>query len=133
MKTRAGRIASNSALWLLLALAPLHAAPAEQAKPPERVINLLVYGDDPCPAGENDEIIVCARRPESERYRIPKDLREEKEDLPDLSWGARVESLDAAQRETRPDSCSVVGSGGQTGCLAQWLRQWLTERRAARP
>jgi len=94
-----------------LALIPVGLAlalPASAASPPGRESNLVVYGDDPCPRpadAEADEIVVCARKPEEERYRIPPRLRE------------------------RPDSCSVVGSGGQTGCTQMMIRQWFDERR----
>ena len=43
---------------------------------PERFSILVTYGDDACPEAQADEIVVCAQRPESERYRIPKELRE---------------------------------------------------------
>ena len=40
--------------------------------PPDRIATLVVYGDDPCPRSAGDEIVVCARRPENERYRERK-------------------------------------------------------------
>jgi hypothetical protein len=117
-------------LFLLLAL--LAAAPVmaeTEQETPERTTSLVVYGDDPCPEAQGDEIVVCARRPESERYRIPKPLRDgNKDELSESSWTARAEGLDEATRFTRPDSCSTVGAGGQTGCLATMLRQWRAER-----
>ena len=51
---------------MLIPLLPA-AALAQPEPPPERIINLLVYGDDPCPQSQGDEIVVCARRPEAER------------------------------------------------------------------
>src|SRR3546814_12198212 len=62
-----------------VALAPLTFAGAAHAQPPQKIFNLIVYGDDPCPKGQGDEIIVCARKPESERYRIHRKLREKPE------------------------------------------------------
>ena len=62
------------ALALLLFTAT--AMPAHATDKPERITSLIVYGEDPCPQSEGEEIVVCARRPESERYRIPKKLRE---------------------------------------------------------
>jgi hypothetical protein len=113
-----------------LALLPV-AASAEG--PPERVANVVVYGNDPCPKGEGDEVVVCARKPERERYRIPKELRHENEPLTERAWGARNAALDEASRETRPNGCSTVGSYGQTGCFQQMLRQWFAARRSGRP
>ena len=42
----------------------------------ERVNQLIVYGDDECPVSEGDTITVCARKAESERFRIPEPLRQ---------------------------------------------------------
>lgn len=120
----------NCAALVCAALIGASSAAAETASPPQRMITLEVYGSDPCPVGEGDEIVVCARKPESERYRIPKPLREDKSRRPDeISWGARVADLEEANRPSMPGSCSVVGSGGQTGCFQQMLRQWFAERR----
>jgi hypothetical protein len=116
-----------------LLLAPAMAAAAEPAGPPERVASAVVYGNDPCPKGEGDEVIVCARKPERERYRIPKELRHENEPLAERSWAARTAALEDATRETMPNSCSVVGSYGQTGCFARMIRDWFIARRAGNP
>lgn len=128
------------ALSLLLA-AGLTATPAlaqddslaQSGEPPQRTSVLYTYGDEPCPEPEGNEIVVCAQQPESERYRVPKELREElKDDAPvgGGSWAARVEGYDNIARQTRPDSCSPVGSYGYTGCAALALRQWFEARRA---
>jgi hypothetical protein len=114
-----------------LAAIAILAAPAS-AEPPERSSTVVVYGDDRCPESTGDEVVVCARRPENERYRIPKELRE-KQRLPGgIAWGSQVQQMEDATRFTRPNSCSVVGSGGQTGCFAQAIRQWAADRRAAK-
>lgn len=102
------------------------------AEMPDRIINLMVYGDDACPEPESpDEMVVCGRQPESERYRIPRRFRDRGDRLMETSWGARVMELDEAQRFTRPNSCSVDGSWGQTGCTQAMIRQWYAERREA--
>lgn len=106
---------------------------AQSGEPPQRTSVLYTYGDEPCPEPEGNEIVVCAQQPESERYRVPKELREElKDDAPvgGGSWAARVEGYDNIARQTRPDSCSPVGSYGYTGCAALALRQWFEARRA---
>ena len=122
---------------LLLAAFPiaLHAAPAlAQVQPPAaptRESTIIVYGEDPCPQPESEsDAVVCARRPEGERYRIPRPIRE-RQPL-ETSWASRVESLEEESRPMRPGSCSVVGSGGQTGCTNAMIRQWFAERRARR-
>ena len=48
------------------------------------------------------------------------------------AWGARVETLDEVSRDSRPNSCSVVGSYGQSGCTQQMIQQWYNARRARR-
>ncbi|MEA3062514.1 MAG: hypothetical protein QOJ94_2295 [Sphingomonadales bacterium] len=103
---------------------------AVAAGPPQRTATVTVYGDDPCPKAQGDDIVVCARKPERERYRIPKELRHEGEDLSEQAWGARNEALEEANRATMPGGCSTVGSYGQTGCTQQMLRQWYAARRA---
>jgi hypothetical protein len=110
----------------LLISSPL--APAAIARAPERESTVVVYGDDPCPRANGDEIVVCARRPEEERYRIPRRIRERQPT--ETSWASRVESLEEVSRAGRPGSCSVVGSFGQTGCTQALIRQWYAERRA---
>ena len=116
----------------LLPLCLLAAGPARSAEPPPvRAGTTIVYGDDPCPRSSGDEIVVCARRPESERYRIPKELREKHKpgEFSERSWADRLRTVEEATRFTMPNSCSVVGSGGQTGCIQMMIRQWLEERR----
>ena len=56
----------------LVGLAGLGAPPA-LAQRNDKV--LVIYGNDACPSSEGQEIVVCARKPESERYRIPSELR----------------------------------------------------------
>lgn len=109
------------------------AAQAATAQAPERERTLVIYGDDPCPqSSDPDEVVVCARRPEEERYRIPGPLREDRQPT-EPSWSSQAASLEEAQRDSRPDSCSVVGSFGQSGCTQELLRRWREERRALRP
>lgn len=122
------------ALPLALLAAPAAAQDSEAlrqtSEPPERISFLITYGDEPCPAAEGDEIVVCAQRPESDRYRVPKELRHQDEEAPvgGAAWGARVAGYEETARMTRPNSCSVVGSYGFTGCTAAALRQWFAER-----
>ena len=105
------------------------ATPAGAQQPDSRrQSHVTVYGDDACPTSQGDDIVVCARRPEEERYRIPAPFREEGRRRQE-SWSSHVAELEEVQRDTRPDSCSVVGSYGQSGCTQQLMRQWRAERR----
>jgi hypothetical protein len=116
---------------LLLGIAAAAPSPAFASDPPSRQSTLVVFGNDPCPTtGEDNEVVVCARRPEEERYRIPRRIRE-RQPL-ETSWASRVEGLEEESRVGRPNSCSVVGSNGFTGCSAAAIRQWYAERRARR-
>ncbi|HEY0412711.1 MAG TPA: hypothetical protein VGD66_06200 [Allosphingosinicella sp.] len=116
--------------WLFLgaaAAAALPAAPAA-AQTRERVTRVVIYGNDPCPVSES-EIVVCARRPDKERYRIPEELRGGDPDDPrNQSWAARAESLEYAGR-TGIQSCSTVGPGGFTGCWTEIMRAARGDRR----
>lgn len=107
---------------------------AEDTPSHETIRTTTVFGDDPCPKAADGEIIVCGRLPESERYRIPKQLRKKprEESGPSASWASRAATLEEAQRFTMPNSCTAVGSNGQTGCTQAMLRQWFLERQADR-
>lgn len=118
---------------LLLAAAPAAAAPPADRNPPPKISTLVVYGNDPCPRSKDDEIVVCARQPESERYRIPKQFRNKpKHDAVSQSWVERARTLDMVSQKGLPNSCSPQGSNGQTGCMHQFLEAWRAEREAAK-
>lgn len=126
------KILTGAGLAALLAIgAPAALAQGEVAGPSaERVRQVIVYGDDPCPASAGGEIVVCARQEEKERYRIPKELRE----TPDFgstqneSWANRVKSIEYAGKEGT-ESCTPSGAGGVTGCFEQIAAQARAERR----
>lgn len=98
----------------------------------DKIASLVVYGDDPCPRSSADEIVVCGREPESERYRVPKRFRGKKAEPAQESWSNTVRQLEWVSRVGTPNSCSPVGSGGATGCYRMFLDQARTERRQAR-
>nr|WP_315457745.1 hypothetical protein [uncultured Sphingorhabdus sp.] len=106
---------------------------AQQSAPPERISFLVTFGDERCPEAQGDEIVVCAAQPEGDRYRIPKKLRETDDvAVGGGSWTSAVESLDGYSRAVLPNSCSVNGSAGFTGCTQQLLQRWFAERRGQR-
>lgn len=116
----------------LLALLPLVlAAPAaaQDGPPSERINQVIVYGDDPCPQADDDTIVVCARMAEDERYRIPPNLRASPNDPRREAWTARVQSLERVGR-FGTDSCSPVGLGGFTGCTRDLIDGYTAEQTA---
>lgn len=103
-------------------------APATAPAAAEPKVNqLIVYGEDVCPPSTDDEIIVCLKLPESERYRIPESLRGL--DSPQAqSWVNRAIELSYVGR-TGVGSCTPVGPGGFIGCFNQLAQQAVAERR----
>lgn len=104
-------------------------AAVEQGESSGLTINVIVYGDDACPQDEGGEIVVCARHPESERYRIPERLRGNPASPSNQSWSSRIMAIEENQRDNLPTGCSVLSSASGAGCLARMLRQWRAERR----
>lgn len=123
------KAALSLAALTAVAAAAFLPAPAAAQTPQERIRRLVVYGSDPCPRSTSgDEVVVCARRPETERYRIPQELRDPPDDDPDsISWAARAEALEYVGR-TGIQSCSTVGPGGASGCWNELVRAWRKER-----
>lgn len=106
-----------------LVAAPLAAAP--DPKPGQtRIATLVVFGNDPCPQSSADEVVVCARQPESERYRIPKQFRGKRYNAArDGSWAGTAKVLEYVSSRGIPGSCSPIGSGGQTGCFRRFMEE----------
>lgn len=109
-----------------LAALPLPAAAQDNGG--DRVNTVIIYGDDECPASTADEITVCARLDESERYRIPERLRQS-EDPANEAWASRVQAFEAVG-DFGPLSCSTSGSGSELGCTPQLIEAAYAERRA---
>lgn len=110
------------------ASAALAFAPAPVAAQNARVSEVIVYGTDPCPRSTDDEVVVCARKPETERYRIPERLREGGSLQSRQAWAVRAKSFETVGR-TGINSCSAVGPAGHTGCLDQLIDEAFAERR----
>ena len=109
------------------ALAAIGALSAPAAAQDEaRVNQLIIYGDDECPQSSEGEITVCARLDESERYRIPSDLRQSS-DPANQPWAARVKSFEAVGA-FGPLSCTPTGLGGELGCTAKMIEAAYEER-----
>jgi hypothetical protein len=85
---------------------------------------LIVFGNDPCPRDT-----ICVRRSETERYRIPQELRRIEPSPQSQSWAQRARSMEYVGA-SGTNSCTPSGAGGWTGCYQQMLRQAREERRA---
>ncbi len=99
-----------------------------QDQPGDRVNQLIIYGDDVCPESSEGEIVVCARKDEGERYRIPENLRDGGlGQAKNEAWSQRVKSYEYVGA-SGTNSCSPTGPGGFTGCTQELLRQAYAER-----
>lgn len=108
------RISLASIALMLSAQAP--AQDALTAKPGDEKINqLIIYGNDKCPESVGDEIVVCARMGEAERYRIPTNLRGDPNDPRNQAMSERIKSYEYVAASGTM-SCSPSGAGGFTGC-----------------
>jgi len=115
------------ALAAATAVAALVPAPAlAQDEGGDRVNTVIVYGDDECPQSTENEIVVCARMAESERYRIPEALRQSN-DPANEPWVNRVLAYETVG-QFGALSCSPVGSGGELGCTAKMIEAAYKER-----
>jgi hypothetical protein len=104
---------------------------AETGQPPQRIRNVTVTGQQTCPQSTSDEVVVCSRL--DEPYRIPKGLRDDRPiAAQNQSWVNRTATMDQTGRVAGglPDTCSPVGTGGQSGCALQRNQAFAAERRA---
>lgn len=118
---------------LFLAGAAIAQPAAAQEAPanPDKINQVIVYGDDKCPQANGDEILVCAVLPEGDRFRVPQIFRGgDPLDPRNQAWLNRVTSLERVGR-FGTDSCSPVGLGGFTGCTQQLVSGAKAEKQAA--
>ena len=104
-------------------------APA-MAQSNDSISEIIVYGSDPCPRSTDDQVVVCARKPEAERYRIPEKLRNGGSRQSRQAWANRARAFETVGA-TGINSCSPVGPAGFTGCMTQVIKQARSESREA--
>lgn len=110
---------------------PTLAAAQEAPVPVQRVRSVTLVGDQKCPEAKGEEIVVCSTIDPDEQYRVPKQFRDApKVDAASQSWVNRAAAIDEAGRVAGglPNTCSAVGTGGQTGCTQKMLRDYAAER-----
>lgn len=115
----------------LTALLAVGAAPSVGAQETgaETIRQETVYGDDECSQPtSDDEIIVCVKLNEAERFRIPEILRGDPNSPANQAWATKIESI---QRISKfgTDSCSPSGLGGFTGCTQELIDTAMAARR----
>lgn len=91
------------------------------------LMEVIVYGTDPCPRSTDSEVVVCVRRGEEERYRIPENYREGGPRQQRQSWVNQARSIEMVS-DTGTYSCSAVGPAGYTGCLDEMIKRSMGER-----
>jgi hypothetical protein len=98
---------------------------------PQRVRSVSIERGQPCPPSTGDEVVVCSVI--GEPYRIPKPLRQTREvTAANQSWVNRTATADRIGRVAGglPDTCSPVGTGGQSGCALSWNQAYGADRAA---
>jgi hypothetical protein len=109
------------------AMAGVAVLPAPAAAQQNSVAQIIVYGTDPCPRSTDDQVVVCARRPESERYRIPEKYRPSGTRQQQEAWANKAKVIETVGA-TGINSCSPVGPGGYTGCLTRVIKEAREQR-----
>lgn len=118
---------------LIGAMAALVAQPSlaqesAQQSPSEKINQLIIYGEDPCPASSDGSITVCARKEEAERFRIPALLRGDPEASVNQSWNERIKAYETVGAAGL-NSCSPVGASGASGCVMKLVNRAYAEKR----
>ena len=120
---------ATAALLAGLAIS-LPAAAQESQGTGQRIAEIIVFGNDPCPRSTDDEVVVCARKPEADRYRIPEKLRSSGPRQTREAWANRARAFETVGA-TGINSCSPVGPAGYTGCMEQMINEAREESREA--
>ena len=113
-------IAIGAATWIV----PTPAAAQVQ----DQVVT--VYGNDPCPSSNGQEIVVCRKAPESERFRIPKSLRDSEPATQSLGGTAVAAMRTTGGTGVQVQSCNAIGAGVNAGCFQKEADAWKAQKRA---
>ncbi|MEY2884886.1 MAG: hypothetical protein RL490_2610 [Pseudomonadota bacterium] len=120
--------ATPSAPSTLSTLKPLPSPEADRSLPRQRLVT--VFGTEACPKPTSpDEVVVCARLPEAEIYRIPAQLRRTETRQSVFTRNRALLLGDGAGGAGGSiGSCSAVGPGGMIGCNNRQVDAWAADR-----
>lgn len=99
--------------------------PGDGTQPRQRLVT--VFGTEPCPKPTSpDEVVVCARLPESEIYRIPTPLRQAERRRSPFEENRAM--LVGEYGGTGFGTCSAVGASGVVNCSRRQVDAWAADR-----
>lgn len=103
-------------------------APGDGTTPRQRLVT--VFGTEECPKPTSpDEIVVCARLPDSEIYRIPERLRQADKRVSPFQTNRNLLLGDGVGGAGGSiGSCSANGPGGMIGCDRKMIDAWAQDR-----
>ncbi len=100
-------------------------AAAQQA---DRVID--TYGNEKCPSSNGQEIVVCRNHPADEKYRIPKELREQAPSPQAAGNNGLAAMSSTGATGVQINSCNSIGAGVAVGCVKQEADAWKAGQQA---
>ena len=124
----AAPVATVALLAGIAAAVPAAAQDTDAQTTGQKIAEIVVFGNDPCPRSTDDEVVVCTRIPESYRYRMPEAYRPSGTYQQRQSWANKARAIERVGR-TGIQSCSPVGPAGYTGCMQQMINSAKEESR----
>ena len=112
-----------------LGIAGLSATPAA-AQQADRVID--TYGDEKCPSSNGQEIVVCRHHDIQEKYRIPKDLREQAPSPQAAGNNGLAAMQSTGGTGVQINGCNSIGASVAVGCVKQEADAWKAAQQAAK-
>ena len=110
-----------------LGVAGLAARPA-LAQQADRIID--TYGDEKCPSSNGQEIVVCRHHDIQEKYRSPKELREQAPAAQAVGNNGLAAVNSTGSTGVQINSCNTIGAGVAVGCVKQEADAWKAAQRA---
>ena len=124
----AAPLATAALLAGMAASVPAAAQSTDDKTTGQKIAEIVVFGNDPCPRSTDDEVVVCTRIPESYRYRMPEAYRPSGTFQQRQAWANKARAIERVGR-TGIQSCSPVGPAGYTGCMEQMINSAKQESR----